>query len=76
MKIGNRLKTQIHVRNKKKSFSAAWQLERSSTCFAALRKKAQDSANEMADQIDQLQKVKQRSVETIIVCKKLHKSYF
>ena len=33
--------------------------------IAALRKKAQDASNEMADQIDQLQKVKSR-------CAKLH----
>ncbi|WAR11021.1 MYS-like protein [Mya arenaria] len=32
----------------------------SESTIASLRKKAQDSANEMADQIDQLQKVKQR----------------
>lgn len=32
--------------------------------IASLRKKAQDTSNEMADQIDQLQKVKQKYVHT------------
>jgi hypothetical protein len=35
---------------------------------SALRKKQQDAANEMAEQIDQLQKVKQRSVEWHWIC--------
>ena len=34
--------------------------------LSALRKKQQDAANEMGDQIDQLQKVKQRSVLLIV----------
>jgi len=34
--------------------------------IAALRKKQQDSVNEMSDQIEQLQKVKQRSAAYIV----------
>jgi SMC interacting uncharacterized protein involved in chromosome segregation len=40
-------------------------LEHEST-ISALRKKAQDTSNEMADQVDQLTKVKQRLLFTII----------
>lgn len=34
--------------------------------IASLKKKAQDTANEMADQVDQLQKVKQKYVSGVI----------
>lgn len=36
--------------------------------IASLKKKAQDTANEMADQVDQLQKVKQRYMSVVFFC--------